>query len=203
MRLYAQLPARAVRQVAADVLAVVVLLLAVRAAHALRDAVLQLAEPGRRLQTTGDAVGRSLRQAASQVGNLPLVGDDVRGPLDQAGVQAGTLSRAGTDLVTAVQHLATLLQVVVIGGAILLLLLTWLPVRVRFVRSTRTAQRFVDAEPDLDLFALRAMAHQPMHRLARISDDPAGAWRRGDRTVIHQLATLELKAVGLRPPRLP
>ncbi|GMA89224.1 hypothetical protein GCM10025868_44740 [Angustibacter aerolatus] len=131
-------------------------------------------------------MGRSLRQAASQVGNLPLVGDDVRGPLDQAGVQAGTLSRAGTDLVTAVQHLATLLQVVVIGGAILLLLLTWLPVRVRFVRSTRTAQRFVDAEPDLDLFALRAMAHQPMHRLARISDDPAGAWRRGDRTVIHQ-----------------
>ena len=56
--------------------------------------------------------------------------------------------------------------------------------------------------PDLDLFALRAMANQPMPRLAAVSDDPAGAWRRGDDEVIHALALLELREVGLRPPVL-
>ena len=35
----------------------------------------------------------------------------------------------------------------------------------------------------MDLFALRAMSHQPLHRLTRISGDPAGAWRRGDADV--------------------
>ena len=54
--------------------------------------------------------------------------------------------------------------------------------------------------PDLDLFALRALAHQPLHRLARISDDPAGACRRGERATVVALARLELSEVGLRPP---
>ena len=68
--------------------------------------------------------------------------------------------------------------------------------------ATLHAVRFVDANEDLDLFALRAMARQPLHVLARISDDPAGAWRRQDRRVVHALATLELKEEGLRPPPL-
>ena len=35
---------------------------------------------------------------------------------------------------------------------------------------------------------------------AMVSDDPAGAWRRGDPDVIHALALLELRECGLRPP---
>ena len=76
----------------------------------------------------------------------------------------------------------------------------WLVLRLRFVRRASAAQRFIDAAPDLDLFALRAMANQPMPRLAKVSDDPAGAWRRGDPDVIHALALLELRECGLRPP---
>ena len=75
----------------------------------------------------------------------------------------------------------------------------WLVLRWRFVRRASAAQRFIDAAPDLDLFALRAMANQPMPRLARISDDPAGAWRRGDLDVIHALALLELADVRPAP----
>ena len=44
------------------------------------------------------------------------------------------------------------------------------------------------------------LAGQPMHRLARISDDPAGAWRRRDAAVVRRLAELELRTVGLEPP---
>jgi hypothetical protein len=44
------------------------------------------------------------------------------------------------------------------------------------------------------------MANQPMHRLAKISDDPVGAWRDGDTEVITRLADLELRSTGLRAP---
>ena len=60
-------------------------------------------------------------------------------------------------------------------------------------------RRFIDATADLDLFALRALARQPMHVLARVHDDPAGAWRASDPDVIAALADLELRECGLRP----
>jgi hypothetical protein len=44
------------------------------------------------------------------------------------------------------------------------------------------------------------MSNQPMHQLARVSDDPVAAWQRGDREVVHALAKLEMRSVGLRPP---
>jgi hypothetical protein len=39
-----------------------------------------------------------------------------------------------------------------------------------------------------------------MHRLAKVSDDPAGAWRRGDPEVVRELALLALHDAGLAPP---
>ena len=33
-----------------------------------------------------------------------------------------------------------------------------------------------------------------------VNDDPVGAWQRGDREVVHALARLEMRSVGLRPP---
>jgi len=153
------------------------------------------------LEDAGRELGSGLSSAAERIGSLPVVGGDVRGPLDQAGRATGAIVQAGRDQQAAVSQLAVLLGVVVAVVPVLIALAVWLPRRVRFVRRARAAQRFVDAGADLDLFALRAMAHQPMHVLARIADDPAGAWRRGDVAVIRALATTELKAAGLRPPR--
>ena len=76
----------------------------------------------------------------------------------------------------------------------------WAVLRGRFIRRATAAQRFIDEAADLDLFALRAMARQPMSRLARVCDDPAGAWRRSDQEMIRALAVLELRDSGLRPP---
>ena len=79
----------------------------------------------------------------------------------------------------------------------------WGPLRWRFVREATAGARFIDCADDLDLFALRALAHQPMRVLARISDDPAGEWRSRDPEVVRRLAELELADVGLRPKRMP
>ena len=43
------------------------------------------------------------------------------------------------------------------------------------------------------------MSRQPLHRIARISDDPVGDWRAGDPEVIGALAALELRDTGLAP----
>ncbi len=140
--------------------------------------------------------------AGDSVADLPLLGDRVATPFRSAAGVGGDIEGAGLDLVHAVERFALLLGLTTALAPILLVVGVWFVVRWRFVRRASAAQRFVDAAPDLDLFALRAMANQPMPRLARVSDDPAGAWRRGEADVVRALAVLELKEVGLRPPRV-
>ena len=201
MKFYADLPARRFGQVLADlgVLGWVVLwVLAGRAVHA---ATLNLAEPGRALQGAGKGFQDRMNGAGDQVDDLPLLDDRVATPFREAAGAGQDIESAGRDLVTAVGRLASVLGVVTALVPILIVGVTWLVLRSRFVRQATAAQRLIDAEADLDLFALRAMAHQPMTRIAAISPDPAGAWRRRDPEVVHRLALLELRASGLRPPR--
>ena len=76
----------------------------------------------------------------------------------------------------------------------------WLPLRVRFVRRINASQRFIDSAADLELFAVRALAHQPIAALAAIDPDPVARWRAGDPAVIRALAQLELRDEGLHAP---
>lgn len=200
MVFYAHSPARRSRQILVDLLVVAWVYVAVRAGQAVHEATLRLAAPGRALEQAGRDVSDNLHSAAEKLGELPFVGSDVRGPLDDAANSTQQLISAGQDLQTSVGRLAVLLGVLVAAIPILLVLLAWLPARLRFARRAGAAQRFVDDGADLDLFALRAMANQPMHVLAKVSDDPVGAWRRGDPAVVRALAVLELRSVGLRPP---
>lgn len=119
-------------------------------------------------------------------------------PLDQAGRAAGELADAGRAQVSAVERLARWLGWSVALIPILGALLLHLPPRVRFVRRAAAGRTLVDSAADLDLFALRALAHQPLSRLAAISDDPAAAWRQQDPEVVRRLAALELADIGLR-----
>ena len=71
-------------------------------------------------------------------------------------------------------------------------------VRLRYARTAGSA--VVARARDVDLLALRALAHQPTRQLLRVSGDPAAAWRRDDTGVVRELAALELRALGLRRP---
>ena len=88
-------------------------------------------------------------------------------------------AEAGRDTVAAAERLALLLGLSVALIPILIVSAIHLPIRWRFVREATAGAKFIDASEDLDLFAVRALANQPMHVLGRVSDDPAGAWRRG------------------------
>ena len=159
-----------------------------------------LGYPGRKAAEAGDGLAGDLHKMSEPVGKVPVVGDELRTPIDGAAAAAGKLAQAGRDQAHAVEQLAYLLAGVTIGLPVLFALLIWLPRRIRFSRRATAAQKFIDNAADLDLFALRAMANQPMNRLAKISDDPVAAWREGDTEVIARLADLELRSTGLRAP---
>jgi hypothetical protein len=200
MKLYADGPVRRTRQVVGDLFLVLWAALWLKLAFVVHDATMALAVPGRRIEEAGGGLAGKLRDAGSAVGGLPVVGDKARSPFDGAGSAADQIAAAGSAQVDAVEHLAFWLGICVAAIPILLLVVVYVPFRVRFAREASAGQRFIDTSADLDLFALRAMANQPMHKLARVSPDPVRDWRSGDPDVVRALALLELRDAGLTPP---
>ncbi len=202
MRMYAAAPARATRQIVADLLFVLWLVLWVWMAVTVHDTTMLLAGPGRQTEESATSLSEKLRDAGGSLDDLPLVGDGISTPFDEAAEASDGIAAAGRAQVEAVEDLAFWLGLAVGAIPILVVAAFYLPLRWRFIRRASAGQRYVDAVEDLDLFALRALARQPMHVLAKISDDPAGAWRRRDPVITRTLAELELRASGLRPPRV-
>jgi hypothetical protein len=90
------------------------------------------------------------------------------------------------------------IAVALIAVPVLFLFVTWLPRRLSFARSAGAAQRLRDAGAR-DVLALRALTELPLRQLAQVSDDPAGAWRKGDDDVVAELAARTLARAGVRP----
>ncbi|MEU8224011.1 hypothetical protein [Kribbella sp. NPDC048915] len=201
MKLYSDIGAQRFRQVFGDLLLVLWIWGCVELGQLVFRVTDALGAPGRKAAEAGDGLAGDLRRLSEPIGKVPAVGDQLRSPIDGAAGAAGKLAQAGRDQAQAVEQLAYVLAAVTIGLPVLFAVLIWVPRRIRFVRRASAAQRFIDDAADLDLFALRAMANQPMHKLAKISDDPVAAWRDGDTEVIAQLARLELRTTGLKPPR--
>ena len=95
--------------------------------------------------------------------------------------------------------ISTLLVVVLILLPLLVLMLTWLPARLRYAREAGAIVELMRRGTHGDLLALRALTGRRVNRLAKLHIDPAGAWRRGDPDDIKALAQLELAEFGLRP----
>ena len=200
MKLYADTSVRRTLQIVGDLALVAWIWVWVVVAQKVHEATLGLATPGRRIDASAGDLASRLRDMGRTVSDIPIVGEGASKPFDGAGDAATGLAQAGQQQVAAVDSLAQWLALAVALIPILVLLWFYVPQRVGFVRRATAGQRFLDSGADLDLFALRAMAHQPLHVLARIDPDPAGAWRRGVPEVIDQLAGLELRSAGLRPP---
>lgn len=197
MTWYSEIPARRTRQIAGDVWLVAWSALWIWAAVRLYDLVMNLAAPGLAVSSSATDLADRFDDAGAAVGQVPLIGDALQSPFDGMGGAAIAIADAGQASADAVGLLARFLAVALAVLGIASWAMVWVPIRIAFIRRATAARRFLDSTDDLDLFALRAMARQPLHLLARISDDPAGAWRRGDRAVISALATLELRAEGL------
>ena len=200
MRIYAQRRAQLAGQLVGDVAVLVWTVVWAVVGFAASGAVAALAGPARETGRTARDLAGQFGDAASSAAQVPGLGEQLRRPFDAASGSLGDLVATADRQAATIERLATVTGWLVFLIPVATVLVVWLPRRVRFVRRARAAQRFIDGAPDLDLFALRAMANQPMHVLAAISDDPVRAWRSGDRRVIDALADVELRQAGLAMP---
>ena len=200
VKLYADTPGRRIAQVVADVLFLLWLVLWVWMGNVIHDGTMALAEPGRQTTQAATSLSDGLTDAGDYLRDVPIVGDDVAVPFETASGASDSIAEAGRQQVAAVEKLAFWLGLAIAAIPILVVAAVHVPLRLRFVRRATAGARFVDAAEDLDLFALRALARQPLHVLARVSDDPAGAWRAQDPGVVRELARIELRSSGLRMP---
>lgn len=203
MSLYASRPGRLVGQLVGD-LGVLLWIVVWGALGIVVDgAVAKLAGPARDTARTAQQLSGNFSDAAASAAQVPGLGDQLRRPFDAASGTLGGLIETANRQADTIERVATLMGWLVFLIPVTVVLCFWLPRRIRFYRRAKAAQVFLDSAADLDLFALRALASQPMHVLARISPDPVTAWRGGDRTVINALAEVELARTGLRlPPEL-
>ena len=198
MRIYADRPRVALRQLLADLLVVAWVYVAVRGALWLHDLVAQLAVPGRKLEEAGGGLAGNFAEVGGKVGRVPLVGDELTSPFERAAQAAQSVADAGADQQALVGRLALALTVAVLIFPLGIVLFGWLPLRLRWIRRAGAARALRAAPAGRDLLALRALTNQPLRRLTRIDPDVAQAWRRGDPATVEALAALELRALGLR-----
>ncbi|MFE1807909.1 hypothetical protein [Streptomyces sp. NPDC059533] len=201
MRLYAQTRARRCRQILADLIAVLLIAAAVWFALAVRDGIMLLAEPGRKVEDAGGSLASGLDHAGEAASNVPLVGGILKKPLQSAAEAGNGLSDAGQSMQDVVGRVADLTAFALIVTSVLFVLALWLPPRVRWIRRSALLQGLLDAPGGADLLALRALTG-PVKALAAVSVPPGGladAWRRGDAHVIDDLSRVALRQAGLRP----
>ncbi|MFG2340980.1 hypothetical protein [Streptomyces yangpuensis] len=201
MLLYAQTPARRSRQILADLIAVLLIAAAVWFALAVHDAIMLLAEPGRKVESSGDSLAAALDDAGETASRVPLVGDLLKTPFRSAADAGSGLADAGQSLQDIVGQVAFLAALGLIVVPVAFVLLLWLPLRLRWIRRSATIRRLLDAPGGTDLLALRALTGPPGD-LAAIPAPPGGladAWRRGDRQAISALSEITLRRAGLRP----
>jgi hypothetical protein len=148
-RLYPDVPSARARVIARDLLVLLLLALFAWLGLKVHDAVDRLAVLGEGVREVGE--------------NVPLVG----GPVEDLG-------RAGED---RVHRLANLLGLIVFGLPAVLVLVRFLPERVRQVRALTAASRVL-AEPDSverrRLIAMRAAFSLPYGQLLAYTRDPLG-----------------------------
>lgn len=201
MRLYAQTPARRSRQLIGDLIALSLIAMTVAFALVVREAILTLAEPGRKAESAGDSLASGLDSAGDAASKVPFVGGSLKKPLQSAAGAGTNLSDAGRSLQDTVGHVATLTTIALIALPVAVILVMWLVPRLRWIRRAATTRLLLDAPGGADLLALRALTG-PQRPLAAIATPPGGladAWRRGDPDVIADLSALSLRRAGLKP----
>jgi TRAP-type C4-dicarboxylate transport system permease small subunit len=199
MQLYAERPIRRTAQLVSDLLALLLVVVAVWLGTSVYDEVMKLRAPGDGLVDAGTGLRGTFDSAANSAGGLPLIGDALAKAL-HGGSDAGTkLADAGRWQIEAVENLAWWMAAIIIALPVLALVVTWLPLRWRFTRRATAAARLrALGDEGLDLLALRALTTQPLRRLASVGEVATG-WRQRDRDIIEELAGRELASHGLHP----
>lgn len=164
---------------------------------AVYDAISAIADAGRQVETGADGVAGNLASAGQGAQHIPVVGDAVSKPLTAASHAALDIAGAGHSLETTAGWLAVLAAVAVVAVPLLIVVIPWLLLRLRFFRRKWTVSALAATPAGEQLLALRALTNRAPGKLAAISADPVGGWRHEDPATIRALAALELRSAGI------
>lgn len=199
MKIYSDYPLRRAAQVAADVLALVVIALGIWLGATVTAAIAVLGEVGRQLNLAGLGFQGAMADAANVLGQAPFIGDAARAPFDSASETGAVIADAGSSTESFILTTAAIVGVIIalaIGAAVLWV---WLRRRIAFIRRATEASRLATMGDGHDLLALRALVNGSRADLAATSAHPVDAWRSGEPALVRKLAALELRGAGVRP----
>jgi len=194
---YSTRPGRLAAQLFSDFAVVIWTAIWLLVGLAVYDAISTIAEAGRQVESGAHGIAGNLADAGHSAQHIPLVGDDVSKPLTSASQAALDIAGAGHDLDTTASWLAVLLAMAVVALPILIAVLPWFFLRLRFFRRKLTVTALAATPAGEQLLALRALTNRPPRKLAAISPDPVGGWRHEDPFTIRALAALELRSAGI------
>lgn len=198
MKLYAEAKRYRARQLISDAATIVWIIAWIRIGIFVDDLVNRLAGPGRAVEDAGRGFAQTVDSLGGEVDDVPVIGDALEGPLTTISGAGETLRDAGVAQQNAVETLGLWLGILLAFIPIGYVLLKYLPERLRWIREAGAADKLrIDAE-DYQIFAIRALANQPLYELRRAADDPAAAYAAGD---FEPLAALELGRLGLEVKR--
>jgi predicted small secreted protein len=203
MSLYSDYSAARTRQIIADVVGLVMVIIVIAVASAVTAAIRTLGSFGRDLESAGSDFQNGLTDAADALGDVPLIGDGIRGPFDAAASAGAAVAEAGRGQQQFVEVVAVSTGWAVALVPLMLLALLWVMPRVRFARRSSALRRMIANGLSADTLAARAVAHAPLAQLVAVHPDPAAAWRANDPRLVRALAGIELRRAGIRPDALP
>ena len=177
---YSTRPGRLMAQLLSDFAVVLWTALWLLVGLAVYDAVSTIAEAGRQVESGAHGIASNLASAGHGAQHIPVVGDAVSKPLNSASQAALDLAGAGHDLDSTASWLAVLLAMAVVAVPILMADVPWLFLRLRFFRRKLTVSALAATPAGEQLLALRALTNRPPGKLAAVSVDPVGGWRRED-----------------------
>jgi hypothetical protein len=194
---YSTRPGRLAAQLFSDFAVIMWTALWLLVGLAVYDAIATIADAGRQVESGAHGIAGNLASAGHGAQQIPLVGDAVSKPLNSASQAALDLAGAGHDLDDAASWLAVLLAMAVVALPILLAVMPWFFLRLRFFRRKLMVTALAATPAGEQLLALRALTNRSPRKLIAVSPDPVGGWRSADPVTIRALATLELRSAGI------
>lgn len=194
---YATTPGRLAAQLVSDFAVLLWTAIWLVVGTAVYDAVSTIAEAGRQVEVGANGIAGNLASAGHGAQHIPVVGDAVSAPLTSASEAALDIAGAGHSLDATASWLAVLLALAVVAVPLLIVVVPWLLLRLRFFRRKWTVTGLAATPAGEQLLALRALTNRQPRKLVAISADPVGGWRREDPVTIRALAALELRSAGV------
>ncbi|HEX3791702.1 MAG TPA: hypothetical protein VHW44_27830 [Pseudonocardiaceae bacterium] len=198
---YAETPGRWLRQLFTDIIAVGWLVFWVWLAVQVHNHILAAAGPGNSLISAGTGLRTTFQNASDDAGKVPLIGHALADTLGGGTKIGSSLVTAGSGEVTLTHEVAFWLAVALVTGPIVLVLATWLPLRLRYARQAGAVAAMARSERHQELLALRALTTLSPNKLLTMGPTLMDGWRSGDRKVTNALVSAECARLGIRAGR--